>query len=102
MQLWRRCCSPDSTSPISPRRAAIRSNLWFKHGMLFRSAVDAQAPMTAREISETLIAGKTPPPATRKQFKDLQAAIMTALRKRDGAMVVDEGSPARWRLKASM
>src|SRR5712671_2796101 len=81
-----------------------KSNPWFRRGTLFRSAVDvlrrAQAPMTAREISETLIAGKAVP-ATRKQFKDLQAAILTALRKRDGAMVIGEGAPARWRLAAN-
>jgi hypothetical protein len=59
---------------------------------LFRSTVDvlrrAPAPMTAREIAETLIAGV---PATRKQFKDLQAAILAALH--DGITVVREGSP---------
>jgi hypothetical protein len=81
-----------------------KSNPWFKRGTLFRSAVDvlrrAGTPMTAREISETLIAGKAVP-ATRKQFRDLQAAILAALRKRDGAMVVGEGAPARWSLRAS-
>jgi hypothetical protein len=79
-----------------------KSNPWFKRGTLFRSAVDvmrrAATPMTAREIAETLIAGKAVP-ATRKQFKDLQAAVLAALRKRDGAMVVSAGAPAHWRLK---
>jgi hypothetical protein len=56
--------------------------------------------MTAREIAKTLIAGKAVP-ATRKQFKDLQAAVLAALRKRDGAIVVGGGAPARWRLKES-
>jgi hypothetical protein len=55
---------------------------------------------TAREIADALIAGKAVP-ATRKQFKDLQAAILAALRKRDGAMVVGVGAPARWSLRAS-
>ena len=49
--------------------------------------------MTAREIAETLIAGKAPE-ASRKQSKDLQAAILAALRKRDGAMVIGEGAPS--------
>jgi hypothetical protein len=79
-----------------------KSNPWFKRGTLFRSAVDvlrrAQAPMTAREIAAALIADKAPQ-ATRKQAIDLQAAVLVALRKRDGAAVVGEGSPARWRLK---
>ena len=50
-----------------------KSNPWFKRGTLFRSAVDvlrrATAPMTAREIAETLIAGKAPQ-AKRKQAID--------------------------------
>ena len=79
-----------------------KSNPWFKRGTLFRSAVDvlrrATVPMTAREIADALIADKAPQ-ATRKQAIDLQAAILAALRKRDGATVVGEGSPARWKLK---
>jgi hypothetical protein len=43
---------------------------------------------------------KTPSKATRKQAVDLQAAILTALRKRDGGTVVGDGAPARWRLVA--
>ena len=54
--------------------------------------------MTAREIAETLIAGKAPQ-ATRMQAIDLLAAILEALRKRDWAMVVGAGTPARWQLK---
>jgi hypothetical protein len=54
--------------------------------------------MTAREIADVLIAGKAPQ-ATRKQAIDLQAAILVALRKRNGGAVVSEGVPARWRLK---
>jgi hypothetical protein len=54
--------------------------------------------MTPREIATALIADKAVP-ATRKQFMDLVAAFQVALRKRDGATVVGEGSPARWRLK---
>jgi len=61
---------------------------------LLKNAVDelrrAGSPMTAREIAEALIAGKDVP-ATRKQFIDLQAAVLAALRKRDGAMVVGKG-----------
>jgi hypothetical protein len=56
--------------------------------------------MTVREIADAMIAGKAVQ-ATRKQFKDLQAAILAALRKRDRAMIVGEGAPARWRLKVT-
>ena len=81
-----------------------KSNPWFKRGTLFRSAVDvmrrAGTPMTAREIADALVADKAPQ-ATRKQAIDLQAAILAALRKRDGAMVVGVGALARWSLRAS-
>jgi hypothetical protein len=81
--------------------ASIAANPWFKRGTLFRSAVDVLrrggTPMTAREIADTLIADKAPQ-ATRKQAIDLQAAILVALRKRNGGAVVGEGAPARWRL----
>jgi hypothetical protein len=78
-----------------------KSNPWFRRGTLFRSAVDVlrrtEAPMTARQIAGALIADKAPQ-ATRKQAIDLQAAILSALRKRNGGMVIGEGAPARWRL----
>src|ERR1700731_2540640 len=71
-----------------------KSNPWFKRGTLFRSAVDvlqrATTPMTAREIADALIADKTPQ-ATRKQAIDLQAAILAALRKRNGGAAGGEG-----------
>jgi hypothetical protein len=54
--------------------------------------------MTAREITDALIAEKAPP-ATRKQAIDIQAAILASLRKRIGGTVVAEGVPRRWRLK---
>jgi hypothetical protein len=75
-----------------------KSNPWFKRGTLYRSALDvlrrAQAPMTAREIAEALIADKAAP-ATRKQFTDLQAAVLAALRRRQGEALVGEGVPVR-------
>jgi hypothetical protein len=79
-----------------------KSNPWFKRGTLYRSVVDvlrrAEVPMTAHDLAAALIAGRTPP-ATRKQARDLQAAVLAALRKRKGGAVVGEGSPARWKLK---
>jgi hypothetical protein len=80
-----------------------KSNPWFKRGTLFRSAVDvlrrAGTPMTARQIAAVLIADKAPQ-ATRKQAIDLQAAILAALRKRNGGTVIGEGAPARWTLRS--
>ena len=87
-----------SVAAIAAKRRN-KSNPWFKRGTLFRSAVDvmrrAAVPMTARD--DALIADKAPQ-ATRKQAIDLQAAILVALRKRNGAAVAGEGAPARWRL----
>jgi hypothetical protein len=89
-----------SVASIAAKRRN-KSNPWFKRGTLFRSAVDvlrrAGTPMTAREIADALIADKAPQ-ATRKQAIDLQAAILAALRKRNGGTVVGEGSPAKWTL----
>ncbi len=86
---------------ISAKRRNV-GNPWFKRGTLYRAVVDtlrrAERPMTAREISDALLAGKTPT-ATRKQEEALQAAILAALRVRNGKAVVGEGSPAAWRLK---
>ena len=59
----------------------------------------AVVAMTAREIADALVADKAPQ-ATREQAIDLQAAILAALRKRDGLTVIGEGAPARWKLAA--
>ena len=71
--------------PDIPKRRVI-GNPWSKRGTMFRSAVDvmrrAGVPMTAREITDAVLADKDPQP-TRKQAIDVQAAILAALRKRD-------------------
>jgi hypothetical protein len=92
-----------SVAAIAAKRR-VKSNPWFKRGTLFRSAVDvmrrAGVPMTARQIADALVAEKAPQ-ATRKQAIDMQAAILAALRKRDGGMVAAEGAPARWKLASA-
>jgi len=97
----RNVLDPDFNAHAVSAKRRNTGNPWFKRGTLFRSAVDvlrrATAPMTARQIAEALIAGKAPQ-ATRKQAIDLQAAILVALPKRNGGMVVGDGAPARWRL----
>jgi len=89
-----------SVAAIAAKRRN-KSNPWFKRGTLFRSAVDvmrrAGTPMTAREIADRTVADK--PQMNLKQAIDLQAAILAAMRKRDGEMVISEGAPARWRLR---
>jgi hypothetical protein len=93
---------PDFNARAISAKRRNTGNPWFKRGTLYRSAVDvlrrAASPMTAREISDALLAGKTPT-ATRKQEEALQAALLAALRVRNGKTVVGEGSPARWKCK---
>jgi hypothetical protein len=78
---------------IAPKRRNV-GNPCFKRGTLFRSAVDvlrrAQAPMTARQIADAMLAGKTPE-ATRDQVCTIQAAILAAPRKRAGTVVCRYG-----------
>ena len=79
-------------------------NPWFKRGTLYRAAIDvlrrSGVPMMAREIMLAVLDGKTPA-ASRKQEKDIQAAILAGLNKRAGKSVerIGVGSPARWGLK---
>jgi hypothetical protein len=88
---------------IAPKRRNV-GNPWFKRGTLYRGAVDvlrrSQAPMTARDMADALLAGKTPPP-TRKQAINIQAAILAAMRLHVGKGVerVGEAMPPRWKLK---
>jgi hypothetical protein len=89
-----------NVASIAAKRRST-SNPWFKRGTPFRTAADvlrrATAPMTAREITDALVIGKAPQ-ATRKQAIDLQVAILSALRKPNGGMVVGRGAPAQWSL----
>jgi hypothetical protein len=89
---------------IASKRRVV-GNPFFKRGTLFRSAADVMrregVPMTPREITDRLIAEKAPQ-ATRKQAIDIQAAILAALRTRDGEVVVSAGAPRRWRLKEAV
>ena len=84
---------------IAPKRRNV-GNPWFKRGTLARTVIDtlrrSAVPMTTREISDALLTGKKPE-ATRHQAMVLQAAILAALRRRDGSAVVGDGP--RWRLK---
>jgi hypothetical protein len=92
---------PDFNARAISAKRRNTGNPWFKRGSLYRAVVDtlrrATGPMTADDICQALLAGKTPA-ATRKQENNLQAAILAALRKRNGGTVVGEGSPARWAL----
>jgi hypothetical protein len=82
-----------------------RSNGLFKHGALFRLAMDAlrkaPEPMTTRQIAEAMLAAKGGPKPSRKQMHGLLVAMQGIMRKYNGRAVVrvGEGVPARWTLK---
>jgi hypothetical protein len=87
--------------PIAPKRRNV-GNPWFKRGTLARAVIDtlrrSAAPMTTREIADALLVGKKPE-ATYHQAMVLQAAILAALRARNGTVVVGDGPRGKWRLK---
>jgi hypothetical protein len=78
---------------IAPKRRDV-GNPWFNRGTLARAVMDtlrrSAVPMTTRETADALLAGKKPE-ATRHQAMVLQAAILAALRARNGTVVVGDG-----------
>jgi hypothetical protein len=92
------------------RRIAVkrrRPNPWFKRGTVYRRAVDvlrtATEPLTAREIAERVLAAANIKRPDKAALADLTGIILASLRNHDGKGVnrTNEGSPARWELKAS-
>jgi hypothetical protein len=90
---------PDFSVAAIAAKRRNKSNPWFKRGTLSgaRWTCWGGDPVTAREIADALAADKAAQ-ATRKQAIDLQAAILAALRKRNGGTVIGEGSPAKRKL----
>jgi hypothetical protein len=87
---------------IAPKRRNT-SNPWFKRGTLYRSAIDvlrtATEPLSPMQIVNALLASKSAT-GTRKQVKNLEAAIRAALKSHEGNGVEASGdNPARWRLR---
>lgn len=84
-------------------RRRYKGNAWFKRGTLFRCAMDvlreAEGPLTAREITERMLAERSITDATPKEVRDLMGGVQTSLRNQDGNTVesVGEGMPSRWR-----
>jgi hypothetical protein len=92
---------------MSPGSRCLESALWRRHSInkdatgAFRAACRvATAPMTARDITDKLLEGKTPAP-TRKQAVNIQPAVLSARRNHadKGVERVGEAFPARWKLK---
>ncbi len=86
-------------------RRRYKGNAWFKRGTLYRHAVDemrkAETPLTARELTERMLAARKVTDATPKEIRDLAGGVLTSLRNHQGDTVeiVGNGYPQRWRLK---
>lgn len=96
--------SPDyNVQAISVRRRQ-RTNPWFKRGTLFREALDvlrkATAPMTCREITDAVLAGKGITDADKRQRLGIDQGIRSCLESKAGKAVqrVGEGTPKRWKV----
>lgn len=98
--------APDFNARAISIRRRYKGNPWFKRGTLFRCALDALReagkPLTARELTEAMIAAKGVSDASPKAVRDLQGGVTSALRTYEGDAVVTvgEGMPRRWTLKA--
>jgi hypothetical protein len=101
-----RIFDPDySVRAISARRRQ-KTNPWFKRGTLFREALGvlrtATAPMTVREITDTVLTAKGITSADKRQRAGIEAAIRSCLETNAGKTVqrVGDGVPRRWRVAA--
>jgi hypothetical protein len=87
---------------ISVRRR--RPNPWFKRGTVWRSVLDvlraAEGSLTAREITDRMLATKEVQEPAPKAVRDLIGAVQASLRNHDGKDItaIGEGSPVRWQL----
>lgn len=89
------------------RRIAVKRrkpNPWFKRGTVYRRVLDvlrtATAPMTARELALAILEKEGVEKPDAGALRDLTGTINSSLQnhKGNGVEVVNEGSPARWRL----
>jgi hypothetical protein len=85
-------------------RRRYKGNGIFKRGTILRHALDtlrkAQGPLTAREITEHMLAGRGAQ-TDAKAMRSLIASVQTSLQNHDGKTVArfGEGMPGRWQLK---
>ncbi len=89
-------------------RTAVKrraTNKWFKRGTLYRKAVDvlrtATEPMTATDLAWAVLAAEGIQTDDKKAVQILGQGIQGCLRNHAGKGVqqVNEGIPARWKLR---
>jgi hypothetical protein len=86
-------------------RRRVTGNPWFKRGTLIRHALEvlreAGEALTAREVTERMLAAKgvsgTTPAAMRRLIASVQASVVNHEGK--GLARVGESQPARWTIK---
>lgn len=84
-----------------------KPNPWFKRGTVFRSAVDvlrtAEKPLSAKEVTDRMLAKKGVSDASQKAVWDLTGAVQASLRNNNGKTVAKvDGRPERWELAGVM
>lgn len=100
-----RMLSPGFDTRRITAKRRYKGNAWFKRGTLFRNALDvlrgAEKPLTAREITERLLAARNVTDATPKEVRNLTGGVQASLRNQEGKTVeaIGEGMPQRWRLR---
>jgi hypothetical protein len=100
-----RLVAPSYNMKSIAARRRYKSNQFFDRGTVIRHALDvlrgATEPMTARQITERMLAARGIADAKPKQIRDLQASVLRSLKSYEGRGVetVGEGIPARWALK---
>ncbi len=86
-------------------RRRYKTNGLFKRGTILRNALDAlrqaQGPLTAREITERMLAARGVPAPAAKTMRSLIASVQTSLQNHDGKTVgrLGDGIPGRWQIK---
>ncbi len=84
-------------------RRRYKTNGLFKRGTILRNALGvlrkAQGPLTAREITERMLAERGAAMPAAKAMRSLIASVQTSLGNQDDRTVmrVGEGIPARWK-----
>jgi hypothetical protein len=97
--------NPNYNVRLISLRRRYKGNAWFKRGTLFRHAIDvlrnAQEPMTARQITERMLAAKGVSEVTTKAVRDLAGGVLASLQNNDGKTVARVGRqvPALWQVK---
>ena len=86
-------------------RRRYKGNGLFKRGTILRNALDvlrkAQGPLTAREVTEHMLAMRGVPAPDAKAMRGLIASVQTSLQNHDGKTVMrlGEGMPGKWGLR---